>query len=145
MIVTDEDANTIWLRGVEERGHHSLTLKKTTGEPVCEAIGMHVFDEEDLDKAKSHFDRAGIAAKFIEVPFQGRTLRFCDAMGTAVELVATMQTTAARARRGPYPQGGARVADGPLSGAGAGRLTAAAKFYMRSGLQDFRLPRDRRH
>ena len=53
---------------------------------------MHVFDEEDLDKAKSHFDRTGIAAKFVEVPFQGRTLRFTDAMGTPVELVATMQT-----------------------------------------------------
>ena len=30
LIVSDEDANTLWLRGVEERGHHSLTLKKTT-------------------------------------------------------------------------------------------------------------------
>ncbi len=75
LIVSDEDANTIWLRGVEERGHHSLTLKKTSGEPSCECIGMHVFDDEDLDKAKSHFDRTGIAAKFVEVPYQGRTLR----------------------------------------------------------------------
>ena len=29
LIVSDEDANTIWLRGVEERCHHSLTLKRT--------------------------------------------------------------------------------------------------------------------
>jgi catechol 2,3-dioxygenase len=53
---------------------------------------MHVFDEEDLDKAKSHFDRTGIAARFVEVPHQGRTLRFTDPMGTPVELIATMQT-----------------------------------------------------
>jgi catechol 2,3-dioxygenase len=92
LIVSDEDANTIWLRGVEERGHHSLTLKKASGEPSCECIGMHVFDEEDLDKAKSHFDRTGVAAKFVEVPYQGRTLRFTDVMGTPVELCATMQT-----------------------------------------------------
>ena len=26
LIVSDEDANTLWLRGVEERAHHSLTL-----------------------------------------------------------------------------------------------------------------------
>jgi catechol 2,3-dioxygenase len=91
LLVADEDANTLWLRGVEERQHHSLTLKKTNAEPACEAIGMHVFDEEDLDKAKSHFDRIGIAAKFIEVPHQGRTLRYSDNMGTVVDLVATMQ------------------------------------------------------
>jgi catechol 2,3-dioxygenase len=92
LLVSDEDANTLWLRGVEERQHHSLTLKKTNGDPACEAIGMHVFDEEDLDKAKSHFDRTGVIAKFIEVPFQGRTLRYSDNMGTVVDLVATMKT-----------------------------------------------------
>ena len=134
LIVSDEDANTIWLRGVEERGHHSLTLKKTTGEPSCEAIGMHVFDEEDLDKAKSHFDRTGIASKFIEVPFQGRTLRFSDAMGTVVDLVATMQT-----------QPRAHVEVNSHKGARALRMdhyqvlvpdpTAAAKFYCDLGFR----------
>ena len=68
LIVSDEDANTLWLRSVEERGHHSLTLKRTTDTPSCECIGMHVFDEEDLDKAKSHFDRTGIPARFVEGP-----------------------------------------------------------------------------
>ncbi|HMK81757.1 MAG TPA: VOC family protein [Xanthobacteraceae bacterium] len=92
LMVAAEDANTLWLRGVEERQHHSLTLKKTSADPACEAIGMHVFDEEDLDRAKSHFDRIGLAAKFIEVPFQGRTLRYSDNMGTVVDLVATMKS-----------------------------------------------------
>jgi catechol 2,3-dioxygenase len=134
LIVSDEDANTLWLRGVEERGHHSLTLKKTTGEPSCEAIGMHVFDEEDLDKAKAHFDRGGVAAKFIEVPYQGRTLRFSDAMGTVVDLVATMQT-----------QPRAHVAVQTHKGARALRMdhyqvlvpdpTAAAKFYCDLGFR----------
>src|SRR6476646_6462472 len=91
LLVADEDANTLWLRGVEERQHHSLTLKKTSAEPACEAIGMHVFDEEDLDKAKAHFDKIGVVAKFIEVPHQGRTLRYSDNMGTVVDLVATMR------------------------------------------------------
>jgi len=90
LALAHEDANTLWLRGVEERQHHSLTLKKTIDEPSCEAVGMHVFDEEDLDKAKSYFDKTGITSKFIEVPFQGRTLRFPDNMGTVVDLVATM-------------------------------------------------------
>ena len=92
LLVSDEDANTIYLRGVEERGHHSLTLKKTTGEPSCECIGMHVFDEVDLDKAKFHFDRTGVRSEFVPVPHQGRTLRFHDVMGTPVELCAIMPT-----------------------------------------------------
>ncbi len=92
LIVSDEDANTIWLRGVEEIGHHSLTLKKTTGQPMCERVGMRVFTDEDLDKAKSHFDRSGIKAAWAEMPHQGRTLHFSDPAGTPVELVATMET-----------------------------------------------------
>ena len=92
LLVSDEDADTIFLRGVEERGHHSLTLKRTTGEPSCECIGMHVFDEVDLDKAKFHFDRTGVRSEFVTVPHQGRTLRFHDVMGTPVELCATMPT-----------------------------------------------------
>jgi len=92
LVVSDEDANTIWLRGVEEIAHHSLTLKKSTGQPMCERVGMRVFTDEDLDKAKSHFDRIGIKAEFVEVPHQGRTLHFSDPAGTPVELVATMET-----------------------------------------------------
>jgi catechol 2,3-dioxygenase len=66
LIVSDEDANTIWLRGVEERCHHSLTLKRTTGQPQCERVGFRVFTDEDLGKAKAHFDRTGISAAFVE-------------------------------------------------------------------------------
>src|ERR1700682_4588701 len=42
LIVSDENADTIWLRGVEERGHHSLTLKRTTGQPSGERVGLRV-------------------------------------------------------------------------------------------------------
>ena len=93
LIVSDEDADTIWLRGVEERCHHSLTLKRTSGQPLCERVGFRVFTDEDLDKAKAHFDRSGIAATFVEVAFQGRTLHFNDPAGTPVELVARMMSS----------------------------------------------------
>jgi catechol 2,3-dioxygenase len=90
LVVSDEDADTIWLRGLEERCHHSLTLKRTKGRPECERIGFRVFTEEDLDKAKSWLDGRGLNAIWAEVPFQGRTLHFNDPMGTPVELCATM-------------------------------------------------------
>ena len=91
LIVSDADANTLWLRGVEEIGHHSLTIKRAKGQPVCERLGMRVFTDEDLDKAKAHFDRAGVKSAFVEVPYQGRTLHFNDPAGTPIELVATME------------------------------------------------------
>ena len=85
-------------RGVEERQHHSLTLKKTSEDPSCEAIGMHVFNEEDLDKAKSHFDKIGIASQFIEVPFQRRTLRRSTPSNRATSTGACPSLSSAIAR-----------------------------------------------
>ena len=32
LIVTDETPDTLWLRGIEERCHHSLTIKRTNGQ-----------------------------------------------------------------------------------------------------------------
>ena len=134
LIVSDEDANTLWLRGVEERQHHSLTLKKTSGEPACEAIGMHVFDEEDLDKAKSHFDRIGVTSKFIEVPFQGRTLRYRDNMGTVVDLVATMKTQP-RSHVAVHTHKGARALRFDHYQVLVPDMIAAAKFYCDLGFR----------
>ena len=57
--VSDETATTIHFRGVEERAHHSLTLRRTKDEPVCERLGFRVFEEEDLEKRKSAFRREG--------------------------------------------------------------------------------------
>jgi catechol 2,3-dioxygenase len=91
LLVTDEDANTLYMRGVEESCHHSLTIKKTTGAPMCERVGLRVFTDEDLDKAKAHFDRLGKPAKWVEVPHQGRTLHVSDAAGAPLELCASME------------------------------------------------------
>ena len=91
LMVSDEDASTIYLRGTEEIGHHSLTLKKTGETAACERIGFRVFTEEDLDKAKAYFERKGIAAQWHEGPFQGRTLHVSDAAGTPLEFCARMQ------------------------------------------------------
>ena len=73
-IVSDEDKDTLYLRGVAEACHHSLVLKRARGEPQAERVGMRVFTEEDLEKAKAFFDKAGLPAKWVEVPYQGRTL-----------------------------------------------------------------------
>ncbi len=89
-IVSDEDKDALYLRGVAEACHHSLVLKRTTGEPQAERVGMRVFTEEDLEKAKAHFDKAGLPAKWVEVPHQGRTLHVSDPLGSPIEFCATM-------------------------------------------------------
>src|SRR6185312_17037347 len=67
-IVSDEDRDALYLRGIEEACHHSLVLKRTDGAPVCERVGLRVYTEDDLDTAKAYFDRANLPAKFVEVP-----------------------------------------------------------------------------
>ena len=88
-VVSDEDSKTLYLRGIEEACHHSLVLKQSAGEPVCERIGMRVYTEEDLDKAMHTFAGAGLPAQFVEVPHQGRTLHVSDPVGTPLEFCAT--------------------------------------------------------
>jgi catechol 2,3-dioxygenase len=90
LVVSDEDRNTLFLRGVEERGHHSLVLRRTSDAPACIRTGLRVRDEEDLDKAKFFFDKRGIKADFVEMPYQSRTLHATDVSGTPIELCATM-------------------------------------------------------
>jgi catechol 2,3-dioxygenase len=89
-VVSDEARDTLWLRGVEEAAHHSLVLKQSPGPALAERVGLRVYTEDDLDRAKSYFDKAGLPAKFVEVAHQGRTLHVADAVGTPLELCATM-------------------------------------------------------
>jgi catechol 2,3-dioxygenase len=88
--ISDENRNTIWLRGLEEGCHHSLVLK--TGDPACERFGMRVLTEEDLELAKAHFSSFGFSAEWVEVEHQSRTFHTVDPAGTKLEFCATMET-----------------------------------------------------
>lgn len=86
----DATADALYLRGVEERQHHSLVLKQVP-EPYCECIGLKVASEEDLDRAADYFSTRGLPFGFVEVPFQGRTLRATDPFGLPIELYFAME------------------------------------------------------
>src|SRR3954469_12767254 len=107
--VADETATTVHFRGVEERAHHCLTLKRTKEEPACERVGLRVFEDEDLEKAKAHFDAKGIAAKFVNVPFQGSTLHVNDVAGTPLEFCARMKTGSRQHTRSHEHKGAAAL------------------------------------
>src|SRR6202162_1665242 len=66
LVVSDEDRDTLFLRGVEERAHHSLVLKRTNSAPACVRTGLRTRSDDDLDKAKFFFDKREIKTEFVE-------------------------------------------------------------------------------
>ena len=90
LVVTKEDGDTLWLRGLEEIAHHSLVIKRTSGQPMCERIGLRVLTETELEKAHRHYRSLGLDPRSVEVPHQGRTLHVTDPFGVPYELTARM-------------------------------------------------------
>jgi catechol 2,3-dioxygenase len=89
LVLSAEDSDALYFRGVEEACHHSLVLRKGL-EPACRRIGMRMLTENDLDRAMDYFKAQGCIAAFTEVPFQGRTLQVTDPVGTPMEFCAIM-------------------------------------------------------
>jgi catechol 2,3-dioxygenase-like lactoylglutathione lyase family enzyme len=70
LIVTEETKDRLYLRGTEERNHHSIELRQT-GDPLCYALGLKVASDKDLDLAKVWFEKRGLPAEF-----RGWAMRF---------------------------------------------------------------------
>ena len=87
--VTDETDDLLFLRGLEERGHHSLVLRKSEKAHV-RSLGFKVWCEEDLDKAHDWFSAKGCKVEWVERIYQGRTLRTQDCFGAPLEFYAQM-------------------------------------------------------
>ena len=88
-IVSDEDKDALYLRGVEERNHHSVVLRKSY-DIAALAIGFKVGAEEDLDKAAEWLTARKLPVSWPNVPFQGRTLRTIDPVGMPVDFYFKM-------------------------------------------------------
>ena len=87
--VTDEDSSRIYLRAMEERGHHCIILTK--GEkPVVRVLGFKVYAEQDLDHAKIWFEGHDRATSWVTRAHQGRTLLTSDPHGIPLEFYASM-------------------------------------------------------
>ena len=90
LLVTDETADTIHLRAVEERNHHSIVLHRSD-QPSARALGFKMASEEDLDRAAFWFGRKNLPVSFPELPHQGRTLRTADIFGMPLDLYFRME------------------------------------------------------
>ncbi len=87
--VTHEDESAIYLRAMEERGHHCIALVKGDTSQVG-VLGFKLFDEPDLDKAEAFFKGKGLPVEWVERPFMGRTLRTIDPWGIPLEFYVKM-------------------------------------------------------
>lgn len=133
--VSDEgDDGEIYLRGVEETCHHSLVLRQTAEAPVCETLGFRVRQDEDLDRAKRHFDDTGIESAWIERPFQGRTLKLRDHAGIPLEFCASMPTQP-RLHDKPHLQRGAGALRYDHVQCLVPDVAAAGRFYTDLGFR----------
>ena len=108
LCVEDETGDAIYLRGLEERQHHSLVLRKSP-HAVAHPLGFKVASEEDLDKAAHHFKNRGIAHSFVERAYQRRTLLATDPLGMPIELYFAMEQRPSRLQKyadykGVHPQ-----------------------------------------
>jgi catechol 2,3-dioxygenase len=91
--VTDEDDSTMYLRAMEERGHHCMVLKKGDT-PSVSYLSYKVFSEEDLDKAAEWFAAKNLPVEWVERPYQGRTMRTTDLFGAPMEFYFKMDRLA---------------------------------------------------
>jgi catechol 2,3-dioxygenase len=89
LLVTEATPDALYLRGLEERNHHSIVLRKTR-EPRAEAIGFKLASEEDLDRAGFWFGRNNLPTSYPEIPHQGRTLRTADVHGLPLDFYFRM-------------------------------------------------------
>lgn len=91
--VTDETADAVYLRALEERGHHCVVLRRSADAKV-DVLGFKVYEEADLDRAWAFFEAKGVTTSWVERPYQGRTLLVRDLHGIPVEFYHRMDRLA---------------------------------------------------
>ena len=91
MQVTDESSERIYLRALEERGHHCIVLQQSDQPGTVEVLGFKTFSEDDLDKAAGYFKSTDRPVEWVERPYQGRTLLTADNAGIPIEFYHSME------------------------------------------------------
>ncbi len=89
LIITEETDDTVYLRCLEERNHHSFILRRVD-KPVVFVMGYKMASEADLDLLATHLESLKLPVQWIEKYAQGRTLRTQDPMGMPLEFYFSM-------------------------------------------------------
>jgi catechol 2,3-dioxygenase len=84
LIETEQVGNSLYLRCLEERNHHSFVLTETA-EPIVNRIGFKAASEGDLDLIEAYFKGKNLPTRWVEQHAQGRTLQARDPLGLPLE------------------------------------------------------------
>lgn len=87
--VSTETSDAIYLRAMEERGHHSIHLVKSDKASVG-VLGFKVWDDADLDRLEIFFQSKGLPTEWTEKPYFGRVLKARDPWGIPLEFYSKM-------------------------------------------------------
>ncbi|MEL6451111.1 MAG: 3,4-dihydroxyphenylacetate 2,3-dioxygenase [Pseudomonadota bacterium] len=87
--VTHETNDTLYLRAMEERGHHCVILTQSPTANVAR-LGFKLYDHPDLDKAAAWFTDQGLPVAWVDRPFMGRVLHTQDPWGVPLEFYVQM-------------------------------------------------------
>lgn len=89
-VETERTADALFLRGLEERDHHSLVLRKAP-RPGAGHLSFRVSSDDDLERLGAQFRADGLPTRWIddgEECGHGRALRVQDPHGLPLEFVA---------------------------------------------------------
>ncbi|NLG08134.1 MAG: 3,4-dihydroxyphenylacetate 2,3-dioxygenase [Deinococcales bacterium] len=98
LVVTEQADGALYLRGLEERSHHSLVLRQEAA-GRCLRLGFRVAAEADLERAFAFFAERELAPAWAEAPGQGRTLHVSDPFGQPLALYASQARVERRLQR----------------------------------------------
>jgi catechol 2,3-dioxygenase-like lactoylglutathione lyase family enzyme len=91
MLVTEREADAVYLRGWEERQHHSLVLRQGPA-PAAAAVGFRVRAEEDLETLAAEFALRGCTVRWADGRTGlGRVLQAWDPFGFPLEFVHALE------------------------------------------------------
>lgn len=134
LLASAQSDEALHLRGLEERQHHSLVLRRAEGEPTCHAVGFKVASERELDKAAAFFAAEGLPHGFVSRAHQGRTLAARDPQGTRLEFSFEMATLPRALQRYAEYRGGHPQRLDHLN-CFSPDVDAAVEFYRRLGFR----------
>ncbi len=108
LIETEQVGDSLYLRGLEERNHHSFILTESETADV-RRLGFKVGSDRDLDLIESHFAGKGLATQWVKRHAQGRSLMVRDPFGMPLEFCYEFQQVERSLQqygsyRGCYPQ-----------------------------------------
>src|SRR5260370_30357720 len=63
LLVSDEDRNTLYLRGLEDRAHHSLVIKQSDESSACRRVRNRVFAEDSTERPQHRLEKFGLPSQ----------------------------------------------------------------------------------